>query len=231
MTRALGFLALVVATSCASGDVSAAWREVETRNVYRNGSEAVPSELAGCTFVGRVSASLPEMSRSVSVSNDPSVLLETLQKMAAGKGANLLLYSLEPGSLQFRDRSLDGKAFHCSSASRTITTPTGLTYTIVQEGSGPAARPGQHVLIHETTTLADGKVQFSTRASGEPLRFLLGGKQVIDGVDQGVAGMRVGETRTLVVPPHLSKRTEYPEGLSPDETLYYEIELVGIEAQ
>jgi len=117
----------------------------------------------------------------------------------------------------------------CASSGKPVTTPSGLVYTVVKEGSGPAAQPGQHVLIHETTTFADGRVHFSTRTSGKPLRFLLGGKQVIDGVDEGVTGMRVGERRTMIVPPKLSKRSAYPEGLSPEDTLHYDVELMGIE--
>ncbi len=61
------------------------------------------------------------------------------------------------------------------------------------------------------------------------MRFLLGGKQVIDGVDEGVTGMKVGERRQMIVPPELSKRNTYPEGLSPKDTLHYDVELVGIE--
>ena len=114
-------------------------------------------------------------------------------------------------------------------ATQTFTTPSGLIYTVTRKGSGPAARPGQHVLIHETTTFSDGRVHYTTRTNGRPLRFLLGGKQVIDGVDEGVTGMRVGERRMMVVPPHLSRRSAYPDGLSPDETLHYDVELVGIE--
>lgn len=108
------------------------------------------------------------------------------------------------------------------------TTPTGLTYTVIEEGTGPAASPGQHVLIHETTTFDDGRVHFSTEGR-TPLRFLLGGNQVIAGVDEGVTGMRVGERRRLVVPPALSRRSAYPEGLSPDATLFYDVRLVAIE--
>jgi FKBP-type peptidyl-prolyl cis-trans isomerase len=85
-------------------------------------------------------------------------------------------------------------------------------------------------LIHETTYLPDGRIQFSTRAQGRPLRFLLGGRQVIDGVDEAVTGMRVGEQRRLVVAPHLSRRSSYPAGLSPNDTLHYELELVAIES-
>jgi FKBP-type peptidyl-prolyl cis-trans isomerase len=117
----------------------------------------------------------------------------------------------------------------CASSGKPITTRSGLVYTTIKKGSGPTARAGQYVLIHETTTFPDGRVQYSTRTRGKPLRFLLGGKQVIDGVDEGVTGMRVGERRTMIVPPALSKRSTYPEGLSPADTLHYDVEMVGIE--
>jgi FKBP-type peptidyl-prolyl cis-trans isomerase len=117
----------------------------------------------------------------------------------------------------------------CASTGKPVTTRSGLVYAVVQQGSGPAARPGQHVRIHETTTFGDGRVLYSTRPGGQPLRFLLGGNQVIDGVDEGVTGMRAGERRTMIVPPALSRRSSYPEGLSPDDTLYYDVELVAIE--
>jgi len=60
---------------------------------------------------------------------------------------------------------------------------------------------------------------------------LLGGQQVIDDVDEGVTGMRIGERRKLIVPPALSRRSTYPDGLSPEDTLYYDVELIGIELQ
>jgi FKBP-type peptidyl-prolyl cis-trans isomerase len=118
----------------------------------------------------------------------------------------------------------------CSSSHDRIMTDSGLVYTVTVEGSGPIARAGQHVLIHETTSFPDGRVFYTTR-NGQPLRFLLGGGQVIDGVDKGVTGMRVGEQRSMVVPPKLSRRSTYPDGLSPDDTLHYEVELIGIEPE
>ena len=78
------------------------------------------------------------------------------------------------------------------------------------------------------TTLNDGTLIYSTRTSDRPVKFLLGGKQVIAGVDEGVTGMRVGEQRKLIVPPSLSKRSAYPPNTPPDATLYYDIELVEI---
>jgi FKBP-type peptidyl-prolyl cis-trans isomerase len=119
----------------------------------------------------------------------------------------------------------------CVSPSRTVTTNTRLRYRIVVAGNGPAALPGQSVRIHETTTLADGTLIYSTRSRNNPLTFLLGGNQVIAGVDEGVTGMRVGERRKLIIPPSLSKRSDYPKNIPPDATLYYDIELVEILAK
>lgn len=113
-------------------------------------------------------------------------------------------------------------------APKTVTTSTGLVYQVVSYGKGPAAVPGQSVRIHETTTLADGTLIYSTRTNNKPLKFLLGGNQVIAGVDEGVTGMKVGERRHLMIPPALSKRSVYPANTPPDATLYYDIELVEI---
>jgi FKBP-type peptidyl-prolyl cis-trans isomerase len=56
-----------------------------------------------------------------------------------------------------------------------------------------------------------------------PIRFLVGGGQVIEGMDEAVTGMRVGERRRLVVPPSLSKRSSYPDAFGPEDTLYYDV--------
>ena len=116
----------------------------------------------------------------------------------------------------------------CGQVAKTITTKSGLQYEVVTEGRGEPAKPGSSVRIHETTTLKDGTVIYTTRVNGKPLKFLLGGNQVIAGVDEGVRGMRVGERRKLMVPPSLSKRSSYPANTPPDATLYYDIELVEI---
>jgi FKBP-type peptidyl-prolyl cis-trans isomerase len=113
---------------------------------------------------------------------------------------------------------------------RTITTPSGLIYEVVETGTGPVAASGQLTLIHETTQLADGTMIADTWQLNNPIRFLLGGKQVIDGLDEAVTGMRVGERRKLIVPPSLSKRSTYPDdGLyGPEDTLYYDVILLQI---
>ena len=111
-----------------------------------------------------------------------------------------------------------------------VTTPSGLIYEVIETGTGPVAKAGDMALIHETTRLADGTVITDTWSMNHPIRFLLGGNQVIDGMDEAVTGMRVGERRKLIVPPSLSKRSSYPENglFGPEDTLYYNVILLQV---
>ena len=88
--------------------------------------------------------------------------------------------------------------------------------------------PGQRVTIHETLTLPDGKLLFSTRAKNEPVTFQLGANQVIPGVEEGVTGMRVGERRELRVTPALDGRQFDPAFIPPNAIRHYDIELIAI---
>jgi len=108
-----------------------------------------------------------------------------------------------------------------------VTTTSGLVYTIVAAGTGPITKAGQTVRIHETLTLPDGRLIFTSTGKA-PVKFLLGGNQVIPGVDEGVTGMRVGERRKLVVRPALDGRTFDPAFIPPDVNRHYDIELVEI---
>lgn len=110
-----------------------------------------------------------------------------------------------------------------------VTTESGLVYTVVEVGDGPEAQSGQLASIHETVHFTDGRLLYSTDELGQPVTFLLGGDQAIAGVDELVTGMRVGERRQATMPPHLSQRSAYPDGLSPDDTLLYDLRLVGLE--
>lgn len=64
--------------------------------------------------------------------------------------------------------------------------------------------------LHEQTFYRDGTLLFSSHEM-DPLKVTLGAKQIIEGLDQGLVGMKVGEHRKLVVPPALSKRKFYPD--------------------
>lgn len=109
-----------------------------------------------------------------------------------------------------------------------ITTISGLRYSVLKQGTGEPAKKGQEVAIYESMGLLNGKQFYSIERPAPPIKFTLGTKQVIDGVDEAVTGMKVGEIRIVIIPPSLSKRQEYPSYLSADSTLLYKIELVGI---
>ena len=86
-----------------------------------------------------------------------------------------------------------------------VTTPSGLRINDTVQGAGPAAQPGQTVTVHYTGWLfVDGKKGDKFDSSldrGRPFSFTLGGGNVIKGWDEGVASMRVGGKRTLIIPP------------------------------
>jgi len=82
--------------------------------------------------------------------------------------------------------------------------PTDLVVTDVTEGDGPEATPGSTVSVHYVGVAHSSGEEFDASYNrGAPLQFRLGVGQVISGWDQGVAGMKVGGRRQLVIPPHL----------------------------
>ena len=108
------------------------------------------------------------------------------------------------------------------------TTPSGLQYRDDAVGDGPEARAGQTVSVHYTGTLTDGRKFDSSRDRGQPFQFGLGAGQVIRGWDEGVAGMRVGGRRTLVIPPELGYGGRAIGPIPPNSTLHFDVELLGV---
>ena len=97
------------------------------------------------------------------------------------------------------------------------------------EGSGDVAQAGQMVSVHYTGRLTDGQKFDSSRDRGDPFQFMLGAGQVIAGWDQGIAGMKVGGSRTLVIPPELGYGDRgAPPVIPPGATLVFDVELLDI---
>lgn len=109
------------------------------------------------------------------------------------------------------------------------TSASGLQYTVDQPGTGPQPQPGQLVSVHYTGWLTDGTKFDSSRDRGEPIEFPLGQGRVIKGWDEGVGAMKVGEKRTLVIPPDLGYGPRGAGGvIPPNATLVFKVELVGV---
>lgn len=111
-----------------------------------------------------------------------------------------------------------------------ITTDSGLQYIDIKKGEGLVPKQGQTVIVHYTGTLADGTKFDSSRDRNAPFRFKLGAGQVIKGWDEGLASMKVGGQRTLIIPPELGYGTQGAGGvIPPNAILHFDVELIGVE--
>ena len=111
----------------------------------------------------------------------------------------------------------------------TITTATGLVIEEVTVGTGAEAKRGQHVSVHYTGWLMDGTKFDSSKDRDDPFSFMLGAGHVIRGWDEGVAGMKVGGSRKLTIPPELGYGARGAGGaIPPNATLVFEVELLAI---
>jgi peptidylprolyl isomerase len=108
--------------------------------------------------------------------------------------------------------------------------PTDLVITDLIVGDGDEAVPGRQVVVHYVGVTFDGGEEFDASWNrGSPFTFPLGGGRVIEGWDKGVAGMKVGGRRQLIIPPHLAYGDRGAGGgrIKPGETLIFVCDLVA----
>ena len=110
-----------------------------------------------------------------------------------------------------------------------VTTASGLQYQDIVVGEGTEAKSGDRVSVHYTGWLEDGTKFDSSLDRGTPFEFTLGVGEVIKGWDEGLAGMKIGGKRQLVIPSKLAYGSAGAGNLiPPDATLVFEVELLGI---
>lgn len=110
------------------------------------------------------------------------------------------------------------------------TTASGLQYHDTAAGTGAEARAGQQVSVHYTGWLTNGKKFDSSRDRGQPFVFPLGAGRVIAGWDEGVATMKVGGKRRLIIPANLGYGARGAPPLIPaNAVLIFDVELLGVQ--
>jgi peptidylprolyl isomerase len=128
--------------------------------------------------------------------------------------------------------ALNGAA--AQSADSSAVTPSGLQTQDIKIGTGASPKPGQICVMHYTGWLyqngVKGKKFDSSVDRGKPFEFAIGQRQVIAGWDQGVATMKAGGKRTLIIPPELAYGARGAGGglIPPNATLLFEVELLEV---
>ncbi|MEW4568702.1 FKBP-type peptidyl-prolyl cis-trans isomerase [Tautonia sp. JC769] len=130
-----------------------------------------------------------------------------------------------------------------------VVTASGLAYETIRAGEGPQARPGDRVVLHYVATIEGGEPIDSSRDRETPWTHTIGDSRAVQGFNEGVAGMKLGEVRRLAVPANLAYGAlgtfgEYAPGkehsldgamqadelpsIPPNSTIIYEVELLEI---
>jgi peptidylprolyl isomerase len=153
--------------------------------------------------------------------------------------ARLLLMAAATVAVSFslvlpaRTRAFDPGQTKETKSKKMKKTESGLQYRDIKEGTGKSPKTGQTCVVHYTGWLwvnnEKGKQFDSSRERGEPLSFPVGKRRVIAGWDEGVASMKAGGKRELLIPPELGYGRRGAEGvIPPNATLFFEVELLEV---
>jgi FKBP-type peptidyl-prolyl cis-trans isomerase len=135
-------------------------------------------------------------------------------------------YTLFGGSIMrlFEQKSMDDNSL--ASAETSSQNSGGVIINDVTVGAGAEVKTGDLVSVNYILSLSDGKVIQNSKDFGQPFTFTLGAGQVMPGWEQGFAGMKVGGTRTIIIPPELGYGANQAGPIPPNSTLVFTIELL-----
>ena len=137
---------------------------------------------------------------------------------------NPTLFAMAKDNPNSRDSILGGPI----EATSPTVTASGLSITDLDLGNGKEATAGQKVTVNYKGMLENGK-EFDSSYDRGPFSFSLGAGQVIKGWDEGVAGMKIGGKRKLIIPPELGYGSRGAGGvIPPNATLVFEVELLDV---
>ena len=112
---------------------------------------------------------------------------------------------------------------------KAVTTPSGLKYVVVEEGTGETPKKGQVVTVHYTGKLLNGKKFDSSYDRKQPIDFPVGAGQVIKGWDEALLGMKKGEKRVLIIPPTLGYGPSGRGPIPPNAIMVFDVELINFQ--
>jgi FKBP-type peptidyl-prolyl cis-trans isomerase len=143
-------------------------------------------------------------------------------------GGSIWNFFFGTGVVQTAQAPITSIASSTPQAMTNTSTIKGLEVYDEQIGSGAEAIPGKTVSAHYVGTLANGQKFDSSIDRGEPFSFTLGAGQVIKGWDLGIAGMKVGGVRKLVIAPELGYGSQAIGPIPANSTLIFEVQLMDV---
>ncbi|MEQ4539539.1 MAG: FKBP-type peptidyl-prolyl cis-trans isomerase [Billgrantia sp.] len=166
--------------------------------------------------------------RDIIEGNDPAMSAEEMAETLSQFQQDALA-ARQAEAEQLAERNLaEGQAFLSENGEReeVTTTDSGLQYEVLESGDGESPGPSSHVEVHYEGTLVDGTVFDSSLERGQPLSFRV--DQVIEGWQEALQLMSVGDTWMLFIPPELGYGAQGQGPIGPNETLIFRVELLDV---